>query len=244
MRDPRARRLRAISRPLPPAQSKLNGGNLAVCIAEQLPSEPQRRAVSCAGLRAPIARTAVRICSLDGCSGAIKYGQTVALRFCDALGCSSMLGSAMPNTGTIGTQARHSQSVEWPRHLRPRGSSHPRATWQLVNKHDVFAHVADDADAPPPYQLCAWTIQPAEPDARLACQGCPVRVDAPFTIVHAFTNRRLAGLTMATSNEFGTEACVCAHTFHDKGKVRAARPCFYYYSILRPRETDTLTLVR
>ena len=102
MRD---RRLRASSRSLSPAQSKLNGGNLAVCIGEQLPSEPQRRAVSCAGIRAPIARNAVRICSLDGSSGgAIKYGQTVVLRFCGALGCSSMLGSAMPNSGTIGTQ--------------------------------------------------------------------------------------------------------------------------------------------
>ena len=228
MRD---RRLRASSRSLSPAQSKLNGGNLAVCIGEQLPSEPQRRAVSCTGTRAPIARNAVRICSLDGPSdGAIKYGQTVAIRFCDALGCSSMLGSAMPTTGTIGKQVvRQSVSACVIRHVATLTRALP--TRQLVNKHDVFAHVADDADAPPPYQLCAWAIQPAEPDARLACQGCPVRADASFVLVHAFTNRRLAGLTMAVGNDFGAEACVCAHTYHDTGKVQAPRTCLSLCSV-------------
>jgi len=69
-----------------------------------------------------------------------------------------------------------------------------------------------------PYSA-AFTILPADLEARLGARGQPVGPTDVFSFVHAQSGKRLAGLRTQARTDFGVEFVVAAQTILTKGAV-------------------------
>lgn len=183
-------------------QSKCNDGTLAVSLGQTLVCDDAKLfgVFACPPTAGPVARNAITFASYDGIAPGqpIVYGQKVLLEFSDALAVKGFLCSFRSGRTQLSTQ--------------------------LIAKQEVFMHGVDVADGSgfsqtsSPYD-CAWTIHPTSIDDRIIAQGTPVAAGEPFVLVHCMTNKRLASIGISLPTDFGQEGAVCAHTYHDTGKV-------------------------
>jgi len=179
-------------------KSQCNDGALAVSLGQKLACEDADLfGVFCTPSSEAMARNAIKFSSYDGVSEGepIRYGQKVMLEFSEGLAVKGVLSSMRSGRAQLSTQ--------------------------LVNKQEVYMQsVTTDRDKSFLSPIdCAWTIQSASVDDRIISQGTEVLAGTPFVLVHVFTNKRLAGVQVTLPTDFGNESAVCAHTYHDTGKV-------------------------
>ena len=93
-------------------------------------------------------------------------------------------------------------------------STRSQMATQIINKQEAFMVSTSE----PSYD-CAFEIYPKDMDARIIASGTPVVAGESFVLSHCFTGKRLAGVNVNISTDFGAELGVCVHTYTETGKV-------------------------